>query len=226
MTSRYATAQSLPAPRLRVLPLPEKQALRSCLPVLTSASDIRELVQYLKRKPDGVVAAEELDRSRKRLFEERRLSAYRNLGIIREAEGLVTLSPLGCELANRLEPEIQGFRQMLKRMPAYSAVLNWMHERSLEVVTATDLQMFWRSCGEDFNEVHEPETIRGATLSFFNLCEAAALGTMTLGKRGHVTRLHVDHEELRRFVESGNTSQSYPPDHRHIVIDQASVPPD
>ena len=190
---------------LRVVTLPAKQT-RSRLPVLTSASDIRELVQYLKRKPEGVIAAEELDRSRKRLFEERRLNAYHHLGLIREAEGLVMLSPMGWELANRLEPEIQGFRQMLKRMPVYAAALNWMHEKNLEVVTATDLQTFWRSIGDDL-ELHEPETIRGATLSFFNLCEAAALGTMTLGKRGHVTRLQVDHEELRRFVETGNTGQ-------------------
>ena len=209
MRSRYATAQSLPDTVLRVLPLAQKQP-RACSPVLTTAGDIRELVQYLKRKPHGVVAAEELDRSRKKLFEERKLCAYHRLDIIREVEGLVLLSPMGWELANRLEPEIQGFRQMLKRMPVYASALEWMHERHLEVVTATDLQIFWRSFGDDVNEAHEPETIRVAVLSFFNLCEAAALGTMTLGKRGHVTRMHLDHEELRRFVDSGNNQQTQP----------------
>lgn len=42
------------------------------LPVLTTAGDVREVILYLWRKPEGVNVAEELDKARKRLFEPRK----------------------------------------------------------------------------------------------------------------------------------------------------------
>ena len=186
---------------LKLLTLPDNQMQRARLPISTSAEDIRDFVQYLRRKSAGVVAAEELDRARRRLFDERRLQTYQSLGITEEDDGLLTLTPLGWELARRLEPEIEGFRQLLKRVPPYLAAVRWMHERTLEVVTSTDLLAFW-SAVYDLDEKHDPEAMRGAVTSFFSLCEAAELGTLTLGKRGHTTRLRVDHEELTRFFEA------------------------
>lgn len=185
---------------LKLLTLPDKQTLHTRLPILTSANDIRDFVQYLKRKSAGVVAAEELDRSRRRLFEEHKLEAYRSLGITDENDGLLKLSSLGRELARRLEPETEGFRQLLNRIPTYVAAVNWMYRENFEVVTLTDLLAFWPSFHE-IAEVYDPEAMRGAAISFFSLCEAAELGTLTLGKRGHITRLRVDLEQLRRFVE-------------------------
>ena len=184
-----------------LLMLPDTQTQHTRLPILTSANDIRDFVQYLKRKVAGVVAAEELDRSRKRLFEEHKLEAYRSLGITEEADGLVMLSSLGWDLARRLEPETEGFRQLLSRTPTYVAAVNWMYRENFEVVTLTDVLAFWPSLPE-IAETHDLEAMRGAALSFFSLCEAAELGTLTLGKRGHITRLRVDHEQLRRFVEA------------------------
>ena len=186
---------------LKLLTSPDKHIQRARLPVSTSAADIRDFVQYLRRKSAGVVAAEELDRARRRLFDERRLQTYQSLGITDQDDGLLTLTALGRELARRLEPEIEGFRQLLHRVPPYLAAIKWMHERNLEVVTSTDLLAFW-STFYDLDEKHDPEAMRGAVISFFSLCEAAELGTLTLGKRGHTTRLRVDHEELTRFYES------------------------
>jgi len=186
---------------LKLLTLPDKQMPRARLPVSTSAADIRDFVHYLRRKSAGVVAVEELDRARRRLFDERRLQTYRSLGITEEDDGVLTLTPRGWELARRLEPEIEGFRELLHRVPPYLAAIKWMHERNLEVVTSTDLLVFWSEV-YDLDEKHDPEAMRGAVTSFFSLCEAAEVGTLTLGKRGHTTRLRVDHEELTRFVES------------------------
>ena len=183
---------------LKLLTSPDKHIQRARLPISTSAADIRDFVQYLRRKPPGVVAAEELDRARRRLFDDRRLQTYRSLGITDEDDGLLTLTPLGWELARRLEPEIDGFRQLLNGVPAYLSAVKWMHERNLEVVTSTDLLAFW-SALYDLDEKHDPEAMRGAVISFFSLCEAAELGTLTLGKRGHTTRLRVDHDALTEF---------------------------
>lgn len=194
--------QTQPHSMLKLLPRPDEQNECARLPILTSANDIRDFVQYLKRKPAGVVAAEELDRSRRRLFDERKLEAYRNLGITEEDDHLLMLTPFGQDLAARLDPQIQGFRQLLNRNPLYISAIKWMYERSLEVVTTTDIVAFWLSLNDEVDVLNDLESSKGAAISFFSLCEAAELGTLTLGKRGHITRLNVDHEGLASFVES------------------------
>ncbi|HVQ38233.1 MAG TPA: hypothetical protein VMS31_11910 [Pyrinomonadaceae bacterium] len=173
------------------------------MPVLTSANDVREFVQYLKRRSAGVVIAAELDRSRRRLFDENKIASYRALGITTEENGLLTLSPLGWEFAKRLEPEAQGFRNLLKRSTPYWSAVTWMHEKNLDVVTTTELQAFWESSVQ-FLEPGNTESMRAAAVSFFSLCQAAELGTVTLGKRGHITRLCLDHEEMTKLFERGS----------------------
>src|SRR6476620_12471109 len=89
-------------PALRLLPSTPAQENEK-LPILTTASDIRELIQYLKRRPAGLIATEELDRPKKRLFDDNKLAAYEFLGItIREGK-LLKLSTLGWNFAQRME---------------------------------------------------------------------------------------------------------------------------
>ena len=57
-----ATNDNLHGNVLSLLPPSEVEAR---VPLLATASDIRELIQYLKLKPNGVVAAEELDRPKR-----------------------------------------------------------------------------------------------------------------------------------------------------------------
>ena len=197
---------------LKLCTAPGEPTPSSRLPVLTSANDIREFVRYLNRQPSGVVPAEELDRSKRRLFEERKLSAYRNLGITEERGGSLILSPYGRALAARLEPETQAFRELLTGIHLYVAAVEWMYERNLEVVTTTDLVAFWRSLDNDIDEFHKPDSSKGAAISFFSLCEAAELGTLTLGKRGHTTRLNIDRQQLFRFVQSDSREVGSPCD--------------
>ena len=83
----------------------------------------------------------------------------------------------------------------------YVAAVEWMYEQHLEVVTSTDLIAFWLTLDNGIDEFHKPDSSRGAAaISFVSLCEAAELGTLTFGKRGHTTRLNIDRQELARFV--------------------------
>ena len=84
---------------------------------------------------------------------------------------------------------------------ALFATDNFKAGELIGLVTSTDLLAFWTTF-YDLDEKHDPEAMRGAVISFFSLCEAAELGTLTLGKRGHTTRLRVDHEERTRVYES------------------------
>src|SRR5687768_13593702 len=52
------------------------------LPILATAGDIREVVQFLKKKPRGVTIVEAMDADKKRVFEPRKVTAYEFWGII------------------------------------------------------------------------------------------------------------------------------------------------
>jgi len=171
------------------------------LPIFTSASDIRELVQYLQKKPAGVSVIEELDKAKKRLFDDRKLSAYELLGITTGDNCSLRLSPLGRKLARDIEPEEKSFRYLLERTLPYWTALKWIHRQNLDVVAASEILGFWQEFHADAINPDDHEAMRGAVVPFFSLCQAAVLGTMTLGKRGHTTRLCIDRDQLTRFLE-------------------------
>ena len=190
---------------LRLLPSTTEQESER-LPILTTAADIRELIQYLKRRPAGVIPAEELDRPKKRLFEDRKLEAYEFLGIATREAQTLRLTPLGWKFARHLEADVHVFRYLLDRHRQYAAALNWISQQNLDMITSTDLCNFWHGAHAEAFGFNDQETIRGAVLSFFSICQSAALGTMTLGKRGHITRFVVDRDELARFLTEKSVS--------------------
>jgi hypothetical protein len=190
---------------LRLLPSsPEQESER--LPILTTAADIRELVQYLKRRPAGVIAAEELDRPKKRLFEDRKLEAYEFLGITTREAQTLRLTPLGWKFARRMEADTDVFRYLLDRHRPYTAALNWISQQNMDMITSTELCNFWHGAHSEAFGYNDQETIRGAVLSFFSISQAAGLGTLTLGKRGHITRFVFDRDELARFLAEKSAS--------------------
>lgn len=171
------------------------------LPIFTSASDIRELVQYLQKRPAGINVVEELDKAKKRLFDDRKLSAYELLGLTTRTNSSVRLSALGRKFAKDIEPEEKSFRQLLERTLPYWTALKWIHQQNLDVVAASAILGFWQEFHAETINVDDQEAMRGAVVPFFSLCQAAVLGTMTLGKRGHTTRLCIDRDQLSRFLE-------------------------
>jgi hypothetical protein len=172
------------------------------LPVLATASDLREVVRYLRKRPGGVFVHEEWDKGRKRLFNRKKVAAYALLGMTSGGGDSVELSPAGLDLADSLESDAREFRCLIERVPLYRAALEQARGQRLDVLTAADVLRFW---GERRPEslYHDDDTRRGAVISFFSFCQAAGLGTTTLGKRGHVTRLRIDIEELERFLDEG-----------------------
>jgi hypothetical protein len=100
-----------------------------------------------------------------------------------------------------MEPEARVFRRLLVSTAAYRSALEWGYRQGLGVITTSDLLGFWRESHPEALDESDGELARGAALSFFSLCQAAGLGTMTLGKRGHSTRLSVDQDELRALFD-------------------------
>lgn len=178
---------------------------KPALPILATANDVREVVQFLKKKPQGITIIEASDAVRKRLFDPRKVAAYELWGIISKNGDRMKLSELGREFACKLEPEARIYRVILDSTPAYRGVLEWIYQRNLDLVTYPDISEYWK---EHFPEALQQaeKTSEAQVVSFFHLCHAAEIGMATEGRKHQPSRLRVDHDGLVAYIE-GTPSQ-------------------
>jgi hypothetical protein len=174
---------------------------KSSLPILATANDVREVVQLLKKKPEGITVVEASDATKRKLFDPRKIAAYELWGIISKSGDRIKLSRLGREFASRLDPESQLYRVLLDNTPPYRALLEWIHQQQLELVTHADIVGYWQ---EHFPEALQrgERTAEGHVLSFLQVCHAAEIGVATAGRKGQPSRLRVDHDELSAHLRS------------------------
>lgn len=197
---RRGTAEDYPR-ALRLLTPPVDETQDAELPVLATPGDLREAVQYLKRKPTGVSVVEALADARRRVFEPRKVAAYEAWGVVARRGERLLLTRRGRELARTLEPETRAYRALLDRNPLYRAALAWIHRQGLDLVTYTDVASYLK---EEFGPLLAAAGPKGAeegVICFFHLCQAAELGTVTIGKRGQPARMRVEREGLDEYVE-------------------------
>lgn len=204
--STNAEDERLTALRLLSDPLEGSPAVASALPALATASDIREVVQFLKKKPAGVTIVEAMDDVKKRAFDPRKVTAYEFWGIVVRDGDRLKLSGLGWEFAQKLEPEAGVYRQVLNNTAPYRTVLEWIDRQGIELVTHTSVAAYWQEHHREAIEQNSEKNLEGNVVSFFHLCQAAELGTMTIGKRGQPARLRLDREELHTYLEAKTPS--------------------
>jgi hypothetical protein len=170
------------------------------LPVLATATDVREAIRFLKHHPEGITTAQAMDAFRKRIFDARKVSAYEFWKILLRNGERLKLTPLGWELAQCLNPEAEIYRTVLNNTPAYHTGLEWIHEQDLELVTHLDIGEFWRAHHPHVLQSDTEEQLEAYAASFFNICHAAEVGTLTVGRKGQPTRLHIYAHELDAYL--------------------------
>jgi hypothetical protein len=181
---------------LRLL-TPPKEAT---LPVLATPGDLREAVQYLKRKPTGVSLVEALADARRRVFEPRKVAAYEAWGVVVRRDERLLLTARGREYARTLEPETRAYRALLDSNPLYHAALAWIHRQGLDLVTYGDVAAYLNEEFRPLLGLIDSKTAEEGIVCFFHLCQAAELGTLTIGKRGQPARMRVEREGLDEYV--------------------------
>lgn len=170
------------------------------LPQLATPTDVRVVVHYLKKNPRGVTLDEAADAVKRQAFEPLKVSAYESLGLTRRNGDRLQLDAFGLELAEKLEPEIEGFRNMLSRIEPYRAVLNWAYQSNVDCLLYSDVAKYWRDNFQEAIGVCGEKTLEGYVVCFFQLCQAAALGAHINGRKGQPTRLRLDREETKGFL--------------------------
>ncbi len=185
---------------LRLLTPTEDEPSNAALPVLATPVDLREAVQYLRRKPTGVSVVEALADAKRRVFEPRKVAAYEAWGVVARRGGRLFLTRRGREFARTLEPETRAYRTLLESNQLYRAALAWIQRQGLDLVTYGDVAAYLH---EEFGPLLEAAGPKGAeegVVCFFHLCQAAGLGTLTIGKRGQPARMRVEREGLEEYV--------------------------
>jgi hypothetical protein len=170
------------------------------LPQLATPNDVRVIIHYLKKNPRGVTLDEAADAVKRQAFEPLKVSAYESLGLTKRNGDRLQLDALGLELAQKLEPEIGGFRTMLSRIEPYRGVLNWAYQQNVDCLLYSDVANFWRESFQEAVGVCGEKTLEGYVVCFFQLCQAAALGAHINGRKGQPTRLRLDREEIESFL--------------------------
>jgi Predicted nucleotide-binding protein containing TIR-like domain len=171
------------------------------LPVMATTGDVRELVRLLKKRRAGISIVEAMNSEQKRIFDPRKIAAYEFWGIVDRDGERIRLTPLGLEIARQLEPEAQLYRTVLDNIAPYRSVLEWVSQEGLSLVTHTDVAAYWQEQYTEAIAGPDEKTVEASVVCFFHLCQAAELGTATIGKRGQPARLHVERTELASYIQ-------------------------
>jgi Predicted nucleotide-binding protein containing TIR-like domain len=178
------------------------------LPVMATAGDVRELVRFLKKREAGITLVAAMNSEQKRIFDLRKIAAYEFWGVISRDGERIRLTALGREIARRLEPEARVYRSVLDNIVCYRSVLEWVFRQGLDLVTHLDVAAYWQEHYPQAVDEHDEKNTEGSVVCFFDLCRAAELGTMTIGKRGRPARLHIERKELSEYILSGGAAPS------------------
>ena len=180
------------------------------LPVLATAADVREVIRFLKHHPEGITTVQAADAFRKRIFDARKVSAYEFWKIIARSGDRLKLTPLGWELAQCLNPEAKVYRTVLRNNATYHGGLEWIQAQELELVTHLDIGEFWREHHSHVLQGDSEEQLEAYAASFFHICHEAEVGTLTVGRKGQPTRLHINPEELDSYLTGIEPAQTEP----------------
>ncbi len=186
------------------------------LPILATATDLREAVKFLKYKPNGVSVVEIMNAEPRRVFDARKIAAYEFWGIIKRDEERLRLTELGENLAKNTDAECEINRRILRSIPAYFKAIEWIYYQKLELATYFDVADFWRKSQATINLSSDNEdNIEAVIVSFFSLCHAAEIGIAIIGKRGQPARLNVNLEQIKSFLAANDKNKPLPINYRN-----------
>ncbi len=202
---------------------------RVSLPLSATPNDLRNIIRFLKQRPDGVSIVEALGEVKKRLLDASKIATYEQWGIISRQGDWLKLSSLGWEFSKKLGLEADLFRTILDQIEPYRAMLEHACLQRLSLIAHDDVVKYWRVYHPNSLDWQSPKNVESAVVSFLHLCQSAELGTLTIGKRGQPARLSVDFDELEAYLNNARheiSENSYEVNHsvkrRLVAVSKAN----
>jgi predicted nucleotide-binding protein len=138
----------------------------------------------------------------------RKVAAYKFWGLIEDADGgKLKLTPDGRVLAKGGEKEKSVLLKVIKRIPAYSAIIERAAHRHEDSLDTTEVGAHWH---EHFqSEAGDSDTIiKDRAVCFFHVAAGAELGTIIAGRKGSATRISFLADALAKYISGSDTSSS------------------
>ena len=173
------------------------------LPVLTTAEDVRDLISYLKTKPTGATIAEAKAAIKKSVLDGRKFTAYTLWGFVTKEGERIKLTQRGWDYARKPDSEQEIYRRVIDSIPPYKSVLEWSFHQKMDAITNVDVAAHWHEHHKEVLGTDNEDTIKNTAVCFFHIAQAAGLGTLIIGRRGQTTRLDLDREQLKQYIEAG-----------------------
>jgi hypothetical protein len=173
------------------------------LPTITTSEDVMAIVEYLKNKGIAVSINDARAVIDTKLLDTRKVTAYKYWDILEQDNDKLVLSERGLRIARKPDDKKLVFREIIKDIKPYNAVLEWAFRQKLDELSNVEVVRHWTKFYN--SEVSEIEAgIKDQAACFFRFCEGADLGIMKIGRKGAQTRLEINKEELSKLY-SGDT---------------------
>lgn len=170
------------------------------LPIRATLEDVDQTCAYLASKPTGATLKDIASVVGEKLADSRRISALQAWGLVEAQEdGKYKVTDDGRRCTKGEAERASTLQTVIRRIPAYLAVVERAAHRREDALTSNEVGAHWHGHFKAETSDSE-ESLKGQTISFFQIAEGAGLGTMIIGRRGAETRFSFNADALAAFV--------------------------
>ena len=131
------------------------------------------------------------------------LTAYTLWRFVNKEGERIKLTDRGGEFARKPEAQQEIYRRVIDSIPPYKSVLEWAFHQKMDSITNVDVAAHWHEHHKEALGTDNEDTIKNNAVCFFHLAQAAGLGKLIIGRHGQITRLELDREQLKQYIEAG-----------------------
>ncbi len=175
------------------------------LPTRAVLKDIAKICAYLATKPTGASQKAFVAALGAKYSDARKLSAIKSWGFIDEDKKGLKVTDRGRSYAKSdANGRASILRTVIRTIPAYMSVLERVSSRAEYSISSTEVAAHWH---EHFTEEasDNDKILNEQAVCFFQILSGTNLGTLTLGRRGSVTRFDFNESALKDFIEALET---------------------
>jgi Predicted nucleotide-binding protein containing TIR-like domain len=173
------------------------------LPIQADLADIEAICGYLITKPAGATAAELIN---EKALDRRKLSALKFWGLIEDSGQKLRLSERGLLIArDNGANRVAALREVVASTTPYASVIARAVQNKEMIVMSGEVAAHWH---QYFRAHTQFGILNYQIVCFFRVAEAADLGRLVVGRKGHQTRFELAEDDARRFIDGANIATS------------------
>ena len=175
---------------------------RTPLPIQTDLADIEAFCSYLITKPDGVSPEEVIS---EKALDRRKLSALKFWGLIEDTGTRLRLSERGLLVArDNGANRVTVLREVVASITPYASVIARAVQNNEIIVRSEEVAAHWH---QRFRPYTQSGFLNHQVVCFFRVAEAADLGRLVVGRKGHQTRFELAEGDARAFIDRADVAQ-------------------